>query len=115
MCPSTAFTRTKVSSMNQVIERPTVFYVVAGELKYCVQYWSHTLKGSIDWNRMIGHLKSRGGECMKEMDLFTWEARLWTGQSRGEFIGSLSANICVREEFDLLCMSLTGRFKEADI
>lgn len=52
---------------------------------------------------------------MKEMDLFTWEARLWTGQSRGEFIGSLSANICVREEFDLLCMSLTGRFKEADI
>lgn len=64
---------------------------------------------------MIGHLKPRGGECMKEMRLFTCETRLWTGKSRGEFIGSLSANICVREEFDLICINLTGRLKEADI
>lgn len=38
-----------------------------------------------------------------------------TEERRGEFIGSLSANICIREEFDLICMNLTGRFKEADI
>lgn len=52
---------------------------------------------------------------MKEIRLFTCEAKLWAEQSRGEFIGSLSENICVREKFDLICMNLMGRFKEADI
>lgn len=57
------------------------------------------------------------GGCMKEMGLFTQQTTVGRTGWGGGFLGLLSANIyltIIKEELNLICMNLKGRFKEAE-
>lgn len=95
-------------------EGPPVFYVVTGQLKNCVQCWGCTLKGSIQWSRMVRAFEAlwwgvhHGSGAVYIGDK--------TGQDRA---GSLALwkyllNSHVKEELDLICMNLQCRCKEAE-
>lgn len=66
----------------------------------------------------LAHLTSCDGGCMKERGaVYTADKSMGRTGWGGGFLGLLSANIyltVIKEELNLICMNIKGRFKEAE-